>query len=82
MAEAVRVIEMKVGQDDGCDVLDGDVEGGKLAVDLLVAGDGEFELGAIEPGRDEAIRAKVSGAGDGGAFTGVDDKDPFGVFDD
>jgi hypothetical protein len=37
-------------EDDGGDPVDREVEHDELTVDLLLAGDREFELGAIEPG--------------------------------
>jgi len=82
MIEAVGVIEVEVGEDDGGDLSDGDLECSQLAVDLLVAGDREFELGVVEPGGEQTIGAKIAGAGDGCAFAGVDEEDAIGVLDD
>lgn len=51
-------------------------------VDLLVAGDREFELGAVEPGGKRAIGAEIVRAGDRGALAGIDEEGAFGVLDD
>lgn len=69
MGETAGVVEMPVGQEDGFDLLGLDINGGELAVDLLVAGDIEFVEDVMVPG------------GDVGADAGVDEEDAFGVVD-
>lgn len=81
MVETVGVIEVKVSKDDGSDCGGRKTEGCQLSVDLLVAGDREFELGTIEPGGKWAIRAKIVRMGDGGTFAGIDEEGTFGVPD-
>lgn len=81
MTEAVRMVEMQVGEDHCGDFVDRNLEVLQLTVDLLVAGDVEFELSSHEPAHEEARGAEVAGLFDVSAFAGVDEEDAFGVFD-
>ncbi len=70
VVESGGVIEVEVGEDDGGWLLFW--EGFELAIDLVVAVDGEFVLGGAIPSGEWAFVFEVVFVGDFGAFAGVD----------
>lgn len=82
MIKTVGVVEVEMGEDDGGDAVYGEVERCQLTVDLLVAGDREFELGAYKPTGKAAGGFEPCRVGGFRAFASVDDEGAFGVLDD
>ena len=82
MIKTVGVVEVEMGEDDGGDLVGRQVERGQLAIDLLVAGDRESELGADKPTGKASSGFEPGRVGGFRAFAGVNNKGPFGVLDD
>ena len=79
--ESIGVIEVEVGEDDGGYTFERDLFCFKLAVDLVIAVDGEFVLRGAIPISEQAFAFEVIFVVDFGAFAGVDEEYAFGVFD-
>jgi hypothetical protein len=74
VVESVGVIEVEVGEDDGCYVFERDLFCFELAVDLVIAVEGEFLLRGAIPIGEGAFVFEVVFVVDLGAFAGVDEE--------